>query len=83
MKIQKSVPQGASLRRRRGTGGVARRLLAGAAVSGVVVGGVNVSPTFASSVSSAVFSGTGTVTNSGTVYAKQGTALTLTVVTSS
>ena len=82
MKIQKSVPQGASLRRRRGTGGVARRLLAGAAVSGVVVGGVNVSPTFASSVSSAVFSGTGTVTNSGTVYAKQGTALTLTVVTS-
>ncbi|MET3767942.1 hypothetical protein ABIB15_000614 [Marisediminicola sp. UYEF4] len=33
---------------------------------------------FASSVSSAVFSGTGTVTVTGTVYAKSGTVLTLT-----
>lgn len=38
---------------------------------------------FASSVSSAVFSGTGTVAVAGTVYARAGTALTLTVTTSS
>jgi hypothetical protein len=50
----------------------------------VVVGGVNVAPTFASSVSSAVFSGgAGTVSLAGTLYAKQGVPLTLTVVTSS
>lgn len=83
MQIQESVRRGAQPRRRRGTGGVARRLLAGAAISGVVVGGINVSPTFASSVSSAVFAGgAGTVSVGGTVYAKQGGALTLTVVTS-
>jgi hypothetical protein len=41
-------------------------------------------PAYASSVSSAVFSGgTGTVSVGGTLYAKQGAALTLTVVTSS
>lgn len=83
MNVQRSAPQGAQPRRRRGTGGVARRLLAGAAVSGVVIGGINVAPTFASSVSSAAFSGgTGTVSVGGTLYAKQGAPLTLTVVTS-
>lgn len=83
MQIQTGTRRGAQPRRRRGTGGVARRLLAGAAVSGVVVGGINVSPTLAASVSTAVFSGAGTVSQGGTLYAKPGTALTLTVTTSS
>ena len=49
----------------------------------LALGGViNAPAAFASSVTSAVFSGTGTVSVGGTLYAKQGTALTLTVVTS-
>ena len=84
MDIQKSAHRAQSRRRRDGGGGVARRLLVGAAVSGLVLGGVNMAPASASSVSSAVFSGgSGTVTVGGTLYAKQGAALTLTVVTSS
>src|SRR4051794_16230695 len=84
MSVETRAPQGAQPRRRRGKGGVVRRLLAGSAVAGVVIGGVNVAPTFASSVTSAVFTGgAGTVSVGGTVYAKQGGALTLTVVTSS
>src|SRR4051812_44831149 len=56
-------------------------LLAAAATA---LGTVNVPAASASSVSSAVFSGgTGTATVSGSLYAKQGAALTLTVVTSS
>jgi hypothetical protein len=48
------------------------------------MGGVNVAPTFAASVSTAVFSGgTGTVSSGGTLYAKQDATLTLTVTTSS
>lgn len=84
MQGQTSAPEGAQPRRRRGTAGVARRLLAGAAVSGVVVGGINVSPTAAATVSSAAFSGgAGTVNVGGALYAKQGAQLTLTVTTSS
>ncbi|WP_404383573.1 PxKF domain-containing protein [Knoellia locipacati] len=62
-----------------------RRLLAVVAASSIVVlGGVGLTPAQASSVTSAVFSGTtGTVAVGGTLYAKQGAALTLTVVTSS
>ena len=80
MDVQKRAPHGAQPRRGRGGGGVARRLLAGAAVSGVVIGGINVAPTFASSVSSAAFSGgAGTVSVGGTLYAKQGATLTLSI----
>ncbi|MCW2810275.1 MAG: hypothetical protein JWP61_733, partial [Friedmanniella sp.] len=48
------------------------------------IGAVNAPAAFASSVTSAVFSGgAGTASVGGTVYAKQGVALTLTLVTSS
>ena len=83
MNILNGAHQGARSRRGRGGAGKAPRLLAGAAVSGLVWGGVNVAPATASSVSSAVFTGgAGTVSVGGTLYAKQGAALTLTVVTS-
>jgi hypothetical protein len=62
----------------------ARRLVAGAAAAFVVIGGLTVAPATASSVTSATFSGgAGTVSAGGTLYAKQGAALTLSVVTSS
>src|SRR4051794_27858986 len=49
-----------------------------------VLGGMSFAPAYASSVTSAVFTGgTGTVSVGGTLYAKQGATLTLTVVTSS
>lgn len=88
MQSHRIARRGAQPRRRRGTGGVARRLLAGAAVSGVVVGGINVSPTFAApapppSVTAAFSGGSGTANVGGTLYARQGGALTLTVNTSS
>lgn len=81
MQVQTDGRRGAQPRRRRGTAGVARRLLAGAAVSGVVVGGINVSPTFAApaTATAAFTGGTGTVSVGGTLYAKKGGALTLTV----
>ena len=61
-----------------------RRLLTVLATSAVVAGGLSTAPASASSVSSAVFTGgAGTVNVDGTVFAKQGAALTLTVVTSS
>jgi len=62
---------------------LARRLLTILATSAVVAGGLSAAPASASSVSSAAFSGSaGTVSVGGTLYAKQGAALTLTVVTS-
>jgi hypothetical protein len=62
----------------------ARTLLALLAGSLMVLAGLQVLPAFASSVSSAVFSGgAGTVSVGGTLFAKQGAVLTLTVVTSS
>lgn len=61
-----------------------RRWLARAAILGLVLGMLNAAPAFASSVSSAVFTGsTGSALVNGTLYARQGTALTLTVDTSS
>jgi hypothetical protein len=61
-----------------------RSLLALLAASVLILAGLQAAPAFASSVSSAVFSGgAGTVSVGGTLYAKQGAALTLTVVTSS
>ena len=61
-----------------------RGWLARAAVLGLVLGMLNAAPAFASSVSSAVFTGgTGSALVGGTLYARQGTALTLTVDTSS
>jgi hypothetical protein len=57
--------------------------LSAAAVVAISLGGLSVPAAYASSVSSAVFSGgTGTVSVGGTLYAKQGAALTLTVSTS-
>lgn len=62
----------------------ARRVLAGVVTTVVGLGGLTTAPAFASSVSSATFSGgAGTVARGGTLYAKQGAALTLSVVTSS
>jgi hypothetical protein len=63
----------------------ARRLLAGGAVAAVVLGGINLVPALASTVTSATFTGEPGVTASvgGTLYARQGATLTLSVVTSS
>src|SRR6188472_3246715 len=84
MNIHKSAVQGARTRFGRGTTVKGQRLLAGVATGALVLGGVNVVGASASSVSSAVFTGgAGTVSVGGTLYAKQGAALTLTVVTSS
>ena len=67
---------------RRASGAFRKVALLAAAVT--VIGLVNAPAAFASSVTSAVFTGgAGTVTVGGTLYAKQGAALTLTVVTSS
>jgi hypothetical protein len=63
---------------------MARGLFTALVASAVVTGGLSVAPASASTVTSAVFSGgVGTVSVGGTVYAKQGAALTLTVATSS
>ena len=71
-------------RTRRGGRPLARRLLTVLAASAVVTGGLSAAPASASSVSSAVFTGgAGTVSVGGTLYAKQGAGVTLTVVTSS
>src|SRR4051812_31895859 len=84
MNIHKSAVQDARPRFGRGTTGKVRRLLAGVATGALVLGAVNVAGASASSVSSAVFSGgAGTVSVGGTLYAKQGAALTLAVGTSS
>src|SRR4051794_1904310 len=59
-------------------------MLAAAACLALGLAGLVVPAAFASSVTSAVFSGgAGTASVGGTLYAKQGAALTLTVVTSS
>lgn len=61
-----------------------RRLIAAASTAALVWAGLSVTPAFAVSVTSAVFSGgAGTASVNGTLYAKQGAALTLTVATSS
>ncbi|HAM27065.1 MAG TPA: hypothetical protein DCP11_10315, partial [Microbacteriaceae bacterium] len=61
----------------------ARGRLAFVAALAVVAGLLTASPSFASSVSGATFTGgTGTVSSGGLLYAKQGGALTLTVLTS-
>src|SRR4051812_47534115 len=62
---------------------MARRLFTALVASAVVMGGLSVAPASASTVTSAVFSGAGTVFVGAKLYAKQGAALTLTVVTSS
>ncbi|MGW5238156.1 OmpL47-type beta-barrel domain-containing protein [Monashia sp. NPDC004114] len=63
---------------------MARRLLAGASVAAVVAGGINLVPALASTVTSATFTGGGgTALVGGTLYARQGATLTLTVITSS
>src|SRR4051812_28390954 len=62
---------------------MARRLFTALVASAVVMGGLSVAPASASTVTSAVFSGAGTVFVGAKLYAKQGGALTLTVVTSS
>lgn len=68
---------------RRGRRSLARRLLTVLAASAVVTGGLAAAPASAASVTSAVFTGgAGTVSVGGTLYAKQGAALTLTVTTS-
>src|SRR3954465_7610078 len=58
--------------------------MAGLVAATTVLGGVSLPAAFGSSVTSAVFTGgAGTASVGGTLYAKQGGALTLTVVTSS
>ncbi len=64
-------------------GGTARRVLTTVITTALVVAGLSATPAIAASVTSAAFSGgAGTFTAAnGTVYAKQGGALTLTLVT--
>src|SRR4051794_31465246 len=58
--------------------------MAGLVAATTVLGGVSLPAAFASTVTSAVFSGgAGTAPVGGTLYAKQGATVTLTVVTSS
>lgn len=67
-----------------GPGGWARRVLIVVTSAVAALGGLAAVPAAASSVSSAVFTGgAGTVSVGGTLYAKQGAVLTLTVGTSS
>lgn len=66
-----------------GPGDWARRVLIVVTAAAAALGGLAVVPATAASVSSAVFGGADTVNVGGTVYAKQGGALTLNVVTSS
>jgi hypothetical protein len=69
---------------RKGWRRAGRQVLSGAAVSAVVLGGAAIAPAFAASVTTAAFSGSsGTVTTNGTVFAKSGATVTLTVTTSS
>ena len=75
---------GISTRRVRIREGRTRGWLAVIASGAVVAAMLGAMPAFASSVTSATFTGgTGTVSSGGTLYAKQGGALTLTVITSS
>ncbi|MDQ0576244.1 OmpL47-type beta-barrel domain-containing protein [Agromyces albus] len=78
------APSGISTKRVRIREGRTRGWLAVIASGAVVAAMLGAAPAFASSVTSATFTGgTGTVSSDGTLYAKQGGALTLTVTTSS
>src|SRR5690349_18108115 len=75
-----SAPKARRPRRAR----IGLRVFTGAVAAAASLSGLAMAPALASSVTSAVFSGgAGTVSVGGTLYAKQGAALTLTVVTSS
>ncbi|MDQ1584442.1 MAG: large repetitive protein, partial [Microbacteriaceae bacterium] len=77
------APSGISTRRVRIREGRTRGWLAVVASGAVVAAMLSATPAFASSVTSATFTGgAGTVSSGGTLYAKQGGALTLTVITS-
>ncbi|WP_141775706.1 PxKF domain-containing protein [Phycicoccus sp. SLBN-51] len=77
--VTASRPDGSTAARRRRR----QSIIGGTAVAAVVGAALTAAPAWASSVTSATFSGgAGTVTVGGVVYAKQGGALTLTVVTS-